>query len=298
MSETPVSAPQGSSPSKGQVFLVRLGSTVALWTLMGCALTLKLDWIFLVMVAFFGVLGTMEYVGLQKADTSARSFGRFVLLLGVVYWGLVMWQSLPRRAEHPWWIDLGALMLALQGSFFLAFRMQLEGEHTLRRIFNAIFGVTYTVIAAGFLSRVLFLEDAPSGRYLLFMLIMVTKFGDIGAYSIGSLIGKHKMVPHISPAKTWQGFGGAILGSYVAMAALMFFVPEKLLPLNWMHAIILAPLLSVSGIMGDLAESVLKRCHQIKDSGHKLPGIGGILDLTDSLLFAAPVAYFYLRAIS
>lgn len=298
MSETPVSAPQGSSPSKGQVFLVRLGSTVALWTLMGCALTLKLDWIFLVMVAFFGVLGTMEYVGLQKADASARSFGRFVLLLCMVYWGLVMWQSLPRRAEHPWWIDLGALMLALQGSFFLAFRMQLEGEHTLRRIFNAIFGVTYTVIAAGFLSRVLFLEDAPSGRYLLFMLIMVTKFGDIGAYSIGSLIGKHKMVPHISPAKTWQGFGGAILGSYVAMAVLMFFVPEKLLPLNWMHAMILAPLLSVSGIMGDLAESVLKRCHQIKDSGHKLPGIGGILDLTDSLLFAAPVAYFYLRAIS
>ncbi|CAN5911871.1 hypothetical protein BH11VER1_BH11VER1_14100 [soil metagenome] len=298
MSETPVSAPQGSSPSKGHVFFVRLGSTVMLWALMGCALTLKLDWIFLVMVAFFAMLGTMEYVGLQKADASARSFGRLVLLLGLGYWGLVMWRSLPGSVEHPWWIDVGVLMLALQGSFLLAFRLELEGEHTLRRILNAIFGVVYTVLTAGFLSRLLFLEGAPSGRYLLFMLIMVTKFGDIGAYSIGSLIGKHKMVPHISPAKTWQGFGGAILGSYVAMTAMMLIFPEKLQPLNWTHALMLAPLISVAGIMGDLAESVLKRCHQVKDSGHKLPGIGGILDLTDSLLFTAPVAYFYLRAIS
>ncbi|MEY4482799.1 MAG: hypothetical protein RL693_251 [Verrucomicrobiota bacterium] len=298
MSETPVSAPPGSSPSKGHVFFVRLGSTVVLWALMGFALTMKLDWIFLATVAIFGVLGTMEYLGLQKADLTARRFGRLVLFLSLSYWALVMWQSLPGSVEHPWWIDLGILMLALQGSFLLAFTSQLEGEHTLRRIFNTIFAVVYTVLTAGFLSRVLFLEGAPSGRYLLFLLIMVTKFGDMGAYSIGSLIGKHKMVPHISPAKTWQGFGGAIFGSYVAMAVMMYLVPEKLLPLNWMHAMILAPLLSVSGIMGDLAESVLKRCHHIKDSGHKLPGIGGILDLTDSLLFTAPVAYFYLRAIS
>lgn len=298
MSETPVSAPPGSSPSKGRVFIVRLGSTLVLWALIAVALTLKLDWILLLLLAFFGVLGTLEYVGLQKADLSARSFGRMVVLLSLGYWGLVMGTSLPTHAEHPWWIEAGVLILALQGAFLLAFRSQLEGEHTLRRISNAVFGVAYTIIAAGFLPRILFFPQAESGRHLLLLLIMVTKFGDMGAYTIGSLIGKHKMVPHISPAKTWQGFGGAIFGSYVAMAAMMFFVPEKLLPLNWAHALLLAPLLSVSGIMGDLAESVLKRCHQIKDSGHKLPGIGGILDLTDSLLFAAPVAYFYLRALS
>ncbi len=298
MSETPLSAPQGSNTSKGHVFMVRLGSTVVLWVLMGFALTMKFDWIFLLMVAGFGFLGTIEYVGLQKADASARSFGRLLILLSISYWALIMWQSLPNGEEHPWWIDLGMLMLALQGAFLLTFRLQLEGEHTLRRISHTVFGMVYTVLTAGFLSRVLFFHDASNGRYLLFMLIMVTKFGDMGAYGIGSLIGKHKMVPHISPAKTWQGFGGAIFGSYLAMVVMMLVVPEKLLPLNWMHAMILAPLLSISGIMGDLAESVLKRCHQIKDSGHKLPGIGGILDLTDSILFTAPVAYFYLSVIS
>ena len=79
---------------------------------------------------------------------------------------------------------------------------------------------------------------------------------------------------------------------------MMLLVPEKLVPLNWTHAMILAPLLCISGVVGDLAESVLKRCHCIKDSGHRLPGIGGILDLTDSVLFTAPVAYLYLKAIS
>lgn len=298
MSEIPAPALEGSNNSKGHVFMVRLGSTVVLWALMAIALILKLDWILLLMMAVFGVLGTWEYVGLQKADVTARCFGRLVLLLSVGYWAVVMWLSLPGSVEHPWWVDLGVLILALQGAFLLAFRAELEGEHTLRRIFNAVFGVVYTVLTAGFLSRVLFFHEAHSGRHLLLLLVMVTKFGDMGAYVIGSLFGKHKMVPHISPAKTWQGFGGAILGSYLAMAVMMIIVPGKLLPLNWMHATILALLLSITGVIGDLAESVLKRCHQIKDSGHTLPGIGGILDLTDSLLFTAPVAYFYLCAIS
>jgi phosphatidate cytidylyltransferase len=130
------------------------------------------------------------------------------------------------------------------------------------------------------------------------MTIMVTKFSDMGAYAFGSWLGKHKMIPHISPAKTWEGLGGAFVGSFLAMTCLMYFAPEKLLPLSWTTALILAPLLCALAVIGDLAESILKRCHQIKDSGQKLPGIGGMLDLTDSLLFTAPVCYFYLKAIA
>jgi phosphatidate cytidylyltransferase len=105
------------------------------------------------------------------------------------------------------------------------------------------------------------------------------------------------MIPHISPAKSWEGFVGAFLGSFGAAALLMSFMPDKLAPLNWLHAMVLAPVLCATAVTGDLAESVLKRCVAIKDSGHKLPGIGGILDLTDSLLFTAPVFYFYLSAV-
>jgi phosphatidate cytidylyltransferase len=112
------------------------------------------------------------------------------------------------------------------------------------------------------------------------------------------MIGKHKMIPHISPAKSWEGAGGAVLGSLIAATGMMLADADHLLPLTWMHAIIFAVLLCIIGLLGDLAESILKRCHGIKDSGHTLPGIGGILDLTDSLLFAGPVAYLYLRLIS
>ncbi len=94
------------------------------------------------------------------------------------------------------------------------------------------------------------------------------------------------------------GFVGAFIGSFGAAAVLMATIPEKLAPLTWMHGMILAPVLCATAVTGDLAESVLKRCVAIKDSGQALPGIGGILDLTDSLLFTAPVFYFYLSAIA
>ena len=150
----------------------------------------------------------------------------------------------------------------------------------------------------GFMMRIFFFNEASSSRILALTIIMVTKFSDAGAYGLGSMIGKHKMIPHISPAKSWEGFAGAMITSVLAMVTMMLLAPEKLAPLTWAHAMILAPLLCITGVVGDLAESILKRCHSIKDSGHRLPGIGGILDLTDSVLFTAPVAYLYLKAIS
>ena len=129
-------------------------------------------------------------------------------------------------------------------------------------------------------------------------LIIVTKFSDMGAYLFGVVFGRHKMIPHISPAKSWEGFAGAFVASFLGAVMLLSWVPERLAPLDWLHGLILAPLLCATAVTGDLAESVLKRCFAIKDSGHTLPGIGGILDLTDSLLFTAPVFYFYLAALS
>eukprot|EP01031_Cornospumella_fuschlensis_P005864 gene5864-7285_t len=119
----------------------------------------------------------------------------------------------------------------------------------------------------------------------------------MGAYLFGVVFGKHKMIPHISPAKSWEGFVGAFVGGIAGAAILLFFIHDKLTPITWMHGMIIAPLLCIAGISGDLAESVLKRCTSIKDSGHTLPGIGGILDLTDSVLFTSPIFYFYLLAI-
>jgi phosphatidate cytidylyltransferase len=106
------------------------------------------------------------------------------------------------------------------------------------------------------------------------------------------------MMPHISAAKTWEGFAGslifAILGSYL----LLVIMPDRLPQLNYFHAIILGVLIGIAAVVGDLGESIVKRSTGVKDSGSVLPGIGGIMDLIDSLLFTGPLLYFYLRFVA
>ncbi len=299
MPETPPTA-----AASCRTFAARFVSTMALWALMIIGLNFRLDWPLVLIIVIFGILGTWEYVRLNRNDPGARAYGSLVLLLAVVYWAVVSWAgfrsrglvSLANQEAIPFWIDFGALLLIVHGSFLLALRGPLEGEHTLRRILGALGGFVYTILPGAFFLRLLFFNE--TGAHLLILMIMIVKFGDMGAYIIGSWLGRHKMILHISPKKSWEGFAGAILGSCVAFAGMMFFDGSHLLPLTWLSGFVFAVLLCLVGVLGDLAESVLKRCHGIKDSGYTLPGIGGILDLTDSMLFAAPVAYFYLRIIS
>ncbi|MCE9518338.1 MAG: phosphatidate cytidylyltransferase [Verrucomicrobia bacterium] len=298
----PETSPTASATAR--TFAARLVSTLVLWALMVIGLNFRLDWPLMVIVVTFGLLGTWEYVRLSRDDPGARAYGNLVLFVAVVYWAAASWAGIrsSRMVSHfrpeaiPFWIDLGSLLLIVHGSFLLALRGPLEGEHTLRRILGTLAGFAFTILPGAFFLRLLFFNQA--GAHLLLLMIIIVKFGDMGAYLIGSWLGRHKMIPHISPKKTWEGFGGAILGSCVAFAGMMVFDGKLLLPLNWLSGFGFAVLLCLIGVLGDLAESVLKRCHGIKDSGYTLPGIGGILDLTDSMLFAAPVAYYYLRLIS
>jgi phosphatidate cytidylyltransferase len=128
-------------------------------------------------------------------------------------------------------------------------------------------------------------------------LIVITKFSDMGAYLVGSVIGKHLLVPHISPKKTWEGFFGALLVSLIGSYGMFLLMPSHLSALNWTHATALGLLLGFAAIIGDLVESIIKRSAGVKDSGRLLPGIGGALDLIDSLLFTAPLLFFYMRLV-
>ena len=103
------------------------------------------------------------------------------------------------------------------------------------------------------------------------------------------------MIPRISPGKTWEGFGGAIAISTGASVLFAHFAGSKLAGMTPTHAVILGVVLSVAAVLGDLIESLFKREAGMKDSGRLFPGIGGILDLLDSLLFNAPLMYLYLR---
>jgi phosphatidate cytidylyltransferase len=134
------------------------------------------------------------------------------------------------------------------------------------------------------------------GLVALVSLIAVVKAGDIGAYTVGRLIGRHKMTPLLSPGKTWEGAAGAVV--FAALAAwlvLILWVERKPSPgaasLNAASWVVYGVLVGLVGLLGDLAESLLKRDLGRKDSSSWMPGFGGVLDVLDSILFAAPVAY-------
>jgi phosphatidate cytidylyltransferase len=163
-------------------------------------------------------------------------------------------------------------------------------------ISTTLFGLMYVPWLLNFIQKINFFQGLESnGKFYVLYFILVTKFSDTGAYAVGSLIGKHKMIPRISPGKTWEGFGGAIAVSTLASVLFAHFFRDKLFGMNWIHAVILGVILSVCAVVGDLIESIFKREAGVKDSGHLFPGIGGILDLLDSLLFNAPIMYLYLR---
>ena len=128
------------------------------------------------------------------------------------------------------------------------------------------------------------------GTDLLLLLLVCVMASDIAAYYVGSRLGKRKLAPVLSPKKTWEGaLGGVLAGMGGGVVAHLWFYQR--LPLA--HALALGCALSLAGIVGDLAESMVKRAAGAKDSAHILPGHGGFFDRTDSLLFAAPLLYYY-----
>jgi phosphatidate cytidylyltransferase len=184
------------------------------------------------------------------------------------------------------------------GAFTLQLRFPIKGIEALLAVAANLLGFLYIAYLFSFAARILFAlpgEGPLPGAWLLLWLIAVTKFTDMGAYLVGSMIGKHKMIPHVSPGKTWEGFMGAIVFAQLAACGLYALLPERLAALHsWPHVIVLGFLLAILAVIGDLAESVLKRSVKAKDSGKMLPGIGGSLDLIDSICFTAPTLYFYL----
>jgi len=165
-------------------------------------------------------------------------------------------------------------------------------EQSLRDGAMTLFGVLYLGLTLSTLSMTRLL---PQGEWLIFFLLMVTWASDTGAYYIGTLYGRHRLAPTISPKKTVEGLvGGLISAIIVAYAARWWFFPD----FSGLDCIILATLLTLAGLWGDLTESAMKRSVGMKDSGGILPGHGGMLDRLDSLLFTAPVFYYYVTIVS
>ncbi len=200
----------------------------------------------------------------------------------------------------PAGLDDGAL--ALFAAMFALFVRQFglkNNPRPLETLAGSLMGLLYVAFQVGFFVRLLNFDASGQGRWLLLYLIFVVKFNDVGAFFIGCTIGRHRMVPRISPAKSWEGFAGGLLTA-VAVSLVIQWVGEGWLgPVRFTRrdAVLLALLLSVVGVLGDLMESQLKRAAGMKDAGRLIAGMGGMLDVVDSLLPAAPVLYFYLKVV-
>jgi phosphatidate cytidylyltransferase len=151
-------------------------------------------------------------------------------------------------------------------------------------------GVSYfSIIYLGLLGAFALGVRIDFGPWALLMYIFVVKSADIGAYSIGSIFGRHKFSPVISPGKTWEGMAGAV--AIAIVVAILFAVICDIMV--WWLAVIFGFCFAFIGQMGDLAESMIKRDAKQKDSASMVPGFGGLLDILDSLLPAAPFAYLF-----
>ena len=154
--------------------------------------------------------------------------------------------------------------------------------HTLFPVFFVGLTLAYLVALRTF--------PGEEGEDLLMLLLVCVVSSDTVAYYVGTLLGRHRMTPRLSPKKSWEGALGGVAASVVAALVAHFWFYQRL---QVRHAVAIGILLAVAGILGDLAESMVKRAAGVKDSSSLLPGHGGMLDRADSLLFAGPVFYYY-----
>jgi phosphatidate cytidylyltransferase len=288
--------------SARSTFLFRFASTICLWTVALFIAFSGHEGGFWFLISLFGMIGLLEFYTMldHKRLPNFKITGMIcgaVMLCGSFYYFSRMGPA--RSYDFELAVLLGFLLTVFTRQIFA----RLRDDEPLQTMAYTLFGLLYVIWLFNFMTKLVYItprsaDGHATGQFYCVYLIAVTKFSDMGAYLVGSLIGRHQMIPHISPKKTWEGFCGALLLSTRASVGLIKLMPTELSALNLTDGVILGLSLGFAAVVGDLAESIIKRSTGVKDSGRFLPGIGGALDLIDSILFTAPLLYFYLRLVA
>lgn len=247
-------------------------------------------WLFVTIAVLALGAGLFEFYSLTKklelkADAGIAYLGAALLMVAFIF-------DAPAKAP-----DLLLATLAMFLIFVMitqTFRFRKDLTKMKMGVGATVLGVLYVAFLGGYLiaTRVGFEHRPHLSTHLLGFFFLVLMGSDSGAYFAGKAFGKHKLIPKISPGKTWEGLVGGLLAA-AAFAALstFWFFPE----LPYQFSIPLAVVMAVVGSLGDLAESAMKRGSNTKDAARILPGHGGLLDRLDSLLFNAPILYYFAR---
>ena len=257
------------------------------------------------MLLIISFLAQREFYGLVE-KCGIPVFRRVGLVCGTV----MLWLIYLAQAGSPCVPDSAILepvilMLSIMAVMFSAFSSKVT-EKRMESIAYTLLGIAYVPFFLSFILKLGvphsgqgFWESLGStGRMSVLYLVLVVKIADVGAYFMGSRFGKRKLAPRISPSKTWEGLaGGAVTAG---LASLLFWMLSGGqigdVHFTLANAIVMGATLAMIGVAGDLFESIVKRSADVKDSGDSVPGMGGLLDVLDSLLFGGPFMYLYMTA--
>lgn len=248
------------------------------------------QWFFILMILFLTGGGLYEffYMIKKKGIPIYSYIGIFI--------GLLIPLSIYTRFELTKNWELLFIVLAFLLILLLQFGRK-DNSNAIVGISTTLFGVLYVSWFFSFLIKIRFLlpETPGAGVKILAFILLVTKMGDIGALVIGSKFGKHPLLPRISPNKSIEGSIGSFAFSIAAALLGRSFLPD-VPQFTTIHVALMGAFFGGVGQLGDLSESLIKRDCGVKDAGKLLPGMGGILDVIDSLLFSAPTFYLYMSA--
>lgn len=263
----------------------RIASSVLMLTLAALVTFYFPNWIFSLLASAMIGVALFEFLNMAERR-GVFVYKYFTIILGMLIPLIVYFQMGTEGyfTLEPFFIVIACLFL-----FVLQFTRR-DSSEALVSIAVTVFSLLYIAWFFSFLIKLKFL---PHGALLVAFLVIVTKMGDVGAYFVGGSLGKHNLIPRISPHKTIEGtIGGLIFSVVTALASKAY-----LTGFHYLHLFTLGLLLGILAQVGDLAESLLKRACEVKDSGKNLSGFGGMLDLIDSLIFTAPIFYFYIVVI-
>lgn len=265
--------------------------------------------LFLVLCAVAIIVMVNEFFTLAESfsGTGFRRFTAAYAFIWVVAIAVPQVFTLPENCHL-----ISADVAGILGFLFLASVRALLSKRPFQdkmsRVFLSLACLLYLIWPLSFIPRLFFISGVEySGRFLALFAMVVTKGTDAGAYVVGTLTsrlpqGNQKIIPDISPSKSWEGFlGGIVAGALVAVGA--FYLLEDHLVLNGVPAMtpvmaaVFGAFAGVLGFVGDAVESMLKRASHAKDSGD-IPGLGGLLDVMDSMIFVLPTAYVLFRVVS
>ncbi len=237
---------------------------------------------FIIVVFLTAILGLREFYDIAdrleaRPEPTVGALGAFGVLISFAL-------------ERPDWVILVLAMLQVVTMVIVLARRR-PFETVLGSVASTTSGVLYIGLLLGYVIAIRLIDGAGRrSAQLLSLFFLVVWSGDTGAYCVGRLWGKHPLSPNVSPGKTVEGaVGGLLISVLGGVAARLWFFPE----LEWGHVVALSLTMGGVAILGDLCESMLKRAANLKDSASILPGHGGMLDRLDSLVFNAPIVYYY-----